>query len=739
MLGIKEIHQHQISMNYSNKDLPKGCNNRIAPFLEGEEKLLWCGQPAMKLFHWTDFFLVPFSLLLAWTTYVIASLLLSIGNFLGWTLLLVCFLVLMTAHLTVGRFIHYYWQRKCTFYALSDKRVIILSSFLRQTLKSTMLKDIGEIRRLTNNSTNGSIILGRCTNHQLAALERLGWRCLYTPFVSTNSLMVFFDIDDVRDVYLKVDDARAQAKQEESIVTRNSTLIANASTDSVSNLIATESTFDWGSKSGESKASFLINERIKKAFGDCLEQDEKILWGGQPIFKFELLVAMVLFVTGVVAGVHGAIWLLTSDIYLLFFASQVAIFSLLCVVSYPYSIQNTYYAVTNKRVIALFPRLVANSLFARDLNKIHVVNTNKRPFCTEEISFRPPAENWWLRLQNGNSVIADREPVFYNIENATDVVNLVNTLRAEVQSAIPKQPRRDDASLLLQYPTPRRLPISLILQELFCGHNAALAWLPLLIALIIGFPLLGIQSITTDWSGIFVSLGAGAETDASVIGSLQNGMLWKAEYLYKVRFKTKDGRNSIAQIYTDQKLQKGAKVKIKYLPKVPNEAFPADLNKISCYICNQIVILQMALAVLLIILVPGMVFLAMHLIGSLKALSMVRESRVALGTSADNERLVLPGVVQREYEYSVGNHIYKTFSYAGPSQLPDKKSLVLYDAEVPSKSIVLSDMAGQPELLPGGSIELRQPIGWRIAFLLVPAIIGGVICKLGFWLFSYLP
>jgi len=720
-------------MIYSNKNLPQDCQNRIATILEQDENLLWCGQPAMKLFHWTDCFLIPYSLFLGWATYALASLFFMPGMSIiradqpllfVFILTVVCAFALMTAYLTVGRFIYYYWRKKCTFYALSNKRVIILSTFLRRSVQSATLKDLQGIRRLTNDSASGSIIFGKCTPYQLTALERLGSRCLYTPFVPTSSLIVFFDIDDVGHVYDKIENARAH----------------------FSNPAEAKTASGWRSKTENTKIAFPVDERIKKAFRNCLEQDESILWGAQPTFRLWVWIAPVFLIICVGACVFTCEWLsvgpsthMSLPTFIMLHVVIVTTFIFfgagLCI----YQWKNTYYAVTNKRVITFMP-YPFGGFFARELDKIHVVN-NIKIMGTQEISFRPLSNNWFLHYYRAHAAVADREPVFYLVENSTDVVNLVNALRMQVQTAMPKQSSQDDSKLLLQYRTPRKLPAALILQELFCGHNAVWAWLPVFIALIIGFIPLRMGSIPADWPGILISFGAGAQTDASVMGNLENGELWKGEYFYKVRYTSASGKKSIAQIYTNEKLKKGKTIKIKYLPKVPTEAFPVDQKHASCNLYNQVVLFQFGLITLLIISAPGLILLVMHLVGSLKALSLVPEGRVAVARFTDDERSIysVPIIVQREYEYIVAGRVYKTYSFVNPSQLPNKEPLVLYDPEAPSRSAILSDMAGQPELLPDGSIQLKQPMGWRIVFILIPAILAGTVCWLLFWLFSYIP
>ncbi|MEO1645680.1 MAG: PH domain-containing protein [Chloroflexota bacterium] len=96
-------------------------------YLLPDEELLWSGKPASgSIFSAQDIFLIPFSLLwggfaLFWTSstagmgappffLLFGTLFVVIGQYLIW-----------------GRFVHKYWVRRGTTYAITDKRVFVLN------------------------------------------------------------------------------------------------------------------------------------------------------------------------------------------------------------------------------------------------------------------------------------------------------------------------------------------------------------------------------------------------------------------------------------------------------------------------------------------------------------------------------------------------------------------------------------------------------------------------------------
>ena len=145
--------------------------------LAGGEQLLWSGQPQQGLIlRRSDALFIPLSLLLCglafWLEGWIVSLLWQVltlgeGSNLGLVIMAVLFflallclpLALLGVFLLAGRFFFDRFRRRKTFYALTNLRVIILSTILKRRVRSIALDKKISARLALHSGGRGSIFL----------------------------------------------------------------------------------------------------------------------------------------------------------------------------------------------------------------------------------------------------------------------------------------------------------------------------------------------------------------------------------------------------------------------------------------------------------------------------------------------------------------------------------------------------------------------------------------------------
>jgi hypothetical protein len=133
--------------------------------VSGTERVLWSGQPRQGIvFRGADVFLVPFSLL--WCGFAIfweASVLRAPkapGLFAVWGVPFVCAGIYMVA----GRFFTDAEQRKRTFYAVTNERVVIVSGLFARSVKSLDLRTLADLSLSEGANGQGSISFGGGSN-----------------------------------------------------------------------------------------------------------------------------------------------------------------------------------------------------------------------------------------------------------------------------------------------------------------------------------------------------------------------------------------------------------------------------------------------------------------------------------------------------------------------------------------------------------------------------------------------
>jgi hypothetical protein len=190
---------------------------QIQPELLAGESLLWSGQPLRKIiFHQRDLFAIPFSLL--WGGFAIFwewGVTGHFGNsgnshpapafFALWGIPF----VVMGQYLIWGRFIYTAWKKSRTYYAVTNKRVIVVSIGFNRKLIDGYLRNLDSASLSTRADGIGTI------EFQPTAFASSNW-----AFGGNNrrnqidielSSLAFFDIRDARTVYQLIQTQREQA------------------------------------------------------------------------------------------------------------------------------------------------------------------------------------------------------------------------------------------------------------------------------------------------------------------------------------------------------------------------------------------------------------------------------------------------------------------------------------------------------------------------------------------------
>jgi len=190
---------------------------QIQPELLAGESLLWSGQPLRKIiFHQRDLFAIPFSLL--WGGFAIFWEWGVTGHFGNsgnshsaptfFTLWGIPF-VIMGQYLIWGRFLYTAWKKGRTYYAVTNKRVIVVSIGFSRKLIDGYLRNLNSASLTLRSDGIGTIEFAP------ASLALSNW-----VFTSRNrgnqvdidlSSLAFFDIPDARTVYQIIQAQREQA------------------------------------------------------------------------------------------------------------------------------------------------------------------------------------------------------------------------------------------------------------------------------------------------------------------------------------------------------------------------------------------------------------------------------------------------------------------------------------------------------------------------------------------------
>lgn len=130
----------------------------IRPELEPGERVLWAGQPRQGLrLDWSDLYSIPFGLF-----FFGFSVFWTAGAYQGspiFALFGVPFLI-AGAYIAFGRFFVEAQQRARTYYAVTDRRALIVSGLLNRTVKSLDLATLHDVSVTERKNGTGTVDFG---------------------------------------------------------------------------------------------------------------------------------------------------------------------------------------------------------------------------------------------------------------------------------------------------------------------------------------------------------------------------------------------------------------------------------------------------------------------------------------------------------------------------------------------------------------------------------------------------
>ncbi len=190
-------------------------SSKIQPELMTGESLLWTGRPnPTVVFHSDDWYLVPFSLL--WGGFAIfweAGVLgywgtgAKHGTPSSFMALWGIPFIVMGQYFIWGRFFYDGWLKRRTYYAVTNRRVLVMQEGWRQRTSWIYVNSIPSIER--EGSTAGTLWFGP----KYPVIGGRGQKKRDMSRFSIGSVPVFADIDDLDSVYRMVLDLREKADQ----------------------------------------------------------------------------------------------------------------------------------------------------------------------------------------------------------------------------------------------------------------------------------------------------------------------------------------------------------------------------------------------------------------------------------------------------------------------------------------------------------------------------------------------
>jgi hypothetical protein len=198
--------------------------NEIAVQLQGEmgagESLLWSGQPQQRvIFHQQDWFAIPFSLM--WGGFAIfwecgvtgfwdnsAHTHSAPGFFVLWGIPF----VVIGQYLIWGRFFYAAWKKARTFYGVTSKRVLVLNTGNSRQVTDAYFSNIDSVSLTIRTDGIGTVEFAPEPGAQTPwgfNSRRRGANQIGIDL----SRLVFFDIENVRNVYQLIQFQREKVRQ----------------------------------------------------------------------------------------------------------------------------------------------------------------------------------------------------------------------------------------------------------------------------------------------------------------------------------------------------------------------------------------------------------------------------------------------------------------------------------------------------------------------------------------------
>jgi hypothetical protein len=188
----------------------------LQPELTAGESIAWAGQPSGKVvFHAQDVMMIPFSLVwggfaLFWEAGVLGFVGLSNtkpGASAPWFMAVFGIpFVLIGQYLIWGRFLHVAWKKKNIYYAVTNKRVLVVNKARSRSVIAAFLQQLPAIDKSVRSDGIGTITFGLVPMMTSRRTNQLGWDGGLSSPVPT-----FVDVEDAEGVYRIVSDLREKS------------------------------------------------------------------------------------------------------------------------------------------------------------------------------------------------------------------------------------------------------------------------------------------------------------------------------------------------------------------------------------------------------------------------------------------------------------------------------------------------------------------------------------------------
>jgi hypothetical protein len=187
----------------------------IQPELTSGESIIWSGQPSPSVFfHKEDLFLIPFSLL--WGGFAIFWEA-GVSGFWGfnnqrngsWSFGILWGIpfVLIGQYLIWGRFFFAVWLKRRTFYAVTNRRVLVVQNSWKRQMASAYIDTLPTLIKEGSSNGIGSL---RFAQSQ-PAYGRAQWGAWNS--LSVGDVPTFVDIPEVDTVYRLISDLREKGRK----------------------------------------------------------------------------------------------------------------------------------------------------------------------------------------------------------------------------------------------------------------------------------------------------------------------------------------------------------------------------------------------------------------------------------------------------------------------------------------------------------------------------------------------
>ncbi len=192
------------------------CESVFENDLLRHERLLWCGQPLKRIvLRPSDWYAVPFSIMwggfaLFWESVVLGHGSLNLKHSPDFFVLWGIPFVLVGQYMIWGRFLYTAWLKGRTYYAVTDRRVLVSCNGFSNKFLAATLSSLPSITMAARDDCAGTITFAENIASSLFSRGKTGSRSKNQIGIDLATLN-FFDIADVKAVYRLLQDARQSA------------------------------------------------------------------------------------------------------------------------------------------------------------------------------------------------------------------------------------------------------------------------------------------------------------------------------------------------------------------------------------------------------------------------------------------------------------------------------------------------------------------------------------------------